>query len=380
MSSTAHIIGAGRTAFGVLGRSADDLLAEATGRAIADAGIAPADLDAVIVANFVAGPAVGQLHLSSLLTSLLGISVPAFRIEAACASGGAALSAACDLIGSRHQTVLVAGVEVMSSAPAEQLPEIIAAAGHRELEYAQGLVFPAAYAMIAEEYMRRFGVAHEVLSRVAVKNHDQGCLNPLAHFFGKRITIEQAEAAPVVASPLRRYDCCPVSDGAVALVLSAEQTPRSVSVLGSALRSGELLLGANESLTSFPAARAASAAALAEAGATPADIDLFEVHDCFTIAELVALEDIGVCGPGEAAELVVAGETGPAGSFPTNVDGGLKADGHPIGATGLAQAYECVAQLRGEAGQRQLSGVGLCLTHSVGGVGGTVAVHVLGRS
>jgi acetyl-CoA C-acetyltransferase len=242
-----------------------------------------------------------------------------------------------------------------------------------------GLIFPGNYALIAQQYMRKYGISHDVLEQVSYLNHKNSRLNPLAHFYYKDVTMEMIRNSPVVASPINLFDCSPVSDGAAAVVLSrARGSDRDVKILSSRFVTDSISLTERDDLTSFKAAKIAARMAYEEAGIKPEDVDLLEVHDCFTISELIALEDLGMCGPGEASKLVSNGDITREGILPVNMDGGLKANGHPIGATGLAQIHEVAAQIRGEAGARQVPGVKIGMTHNIGGIGGTAAVTILG--
>lgn len=375
----AFVIGVGKTRFGPTARSMAQLAQEAVLAALDDAGLAPEDLGAFVVGNFLGGPNEGQLHLNSVVTGLFpGVRLPSWRTEAACASGGVAMHQAVLLLGA-YDPVLVLGIERLSAVGGTSLTRNIGMAGDVVLDQAAGLNFPASYALVAQAHMAEYGTTTRDLELVSLKNHANARLNPLAHFHHKDVCQADIDAGPTVAAPLRLFDCCPVSDGAAAAVLSAApRDSRSVRVLASSVSSDVISLAQRETLTSFPAAREAAARAYREAGSGPGDVDLAEVHDCFTIAELVAMEDLGLCEPGRAAGLVRDGETAIGGSVPVNPSGGLKAGGHAIGATGVGQVYEAVRQLRGEAGERQVAGARVALTHNVGGVGGTCAVHLLG--
>jgi len=378
--SGVYVTGIGRTKFGVLPQGVPELLYEAVSNALEDAGIDYTELDAAYVANFCGGPFVGQLHLNSLLCSLLpGVHIPIVRIETACASSGAAFFQA-GIALSRYRTILVAGVEKMTGLDGLATSYNIAMAGDAVLEGGQGLIFPATYALMALAHMERYGTTLDDLALVSLKNHENANRNPLAHFYHKRVTLDEIKSSAVVCTPLRLFDCSPVGDGAAAVVLSAERrSDRDVKVLASTLATDTIAIPEREDLTTVPATRVAASQAYQQAGLRPSDIGVVQVHDCFTIAELVALEDLGFCRAGQAKDLVREGRTSLSGDIPTNVDGGLKADGHPIGASGLGQIYEVVLQLRGDAGERQLENVEVALTHNIGGVGGTCAVHILSR-
>ncbi len=376
-----YISGIGRTKFGVLSESLLELAYEAMINAINDSGLSVGDIEAIFVSNFLGGPLNAQLHLNSVIASLLpDINIPILRVETACASSSVALKQAMYSTND-FKNVLVLGVEKMSSNHLTGQTEAISMAAHRELDQSTGLIFPANYALIAQQYMNRYGVEHEVFEKISYINHKNANLNPLAHFYGKEITMDKIRNSPMVASPLQLFDCSPVSDGAAAVVISKEKnSDGDVKILSSQFTTDAISLTQRKSLTTFKAARTAAQKAYLESGIAPSNVDVLEVHDCFTISELIALEDLGLCKPGEAQQMVENGSILLDGETPVNTDGGLKANGHPIGATGLAQIYEVVTQIRGEAGKRQISDVKLGMTHNIGGVGGTAAVTILGES
>ncbi len=375
----AFVIGMGKTRFGPTSKPMFELAQEAALDALRDASLQPDEVDAIIVANFLGGPNEGQLHLNSVLAGIFpGVHVPSWRTEAACASGGVAVHQAV-LALARYRRVLVIGVERLSGVVGTQLARNIGMAGDAILDVAEGVSFPAAYALVAQSHMMRFGTTTRDLELVSLKNHANANLNPKAHFYLKKVTQGDIDQGPMVASPLRLFDCCPISDGAAALVVSSERSrDDDIEIRGSALASDVISLSQREDTTSFAATKEAAGRAYAEAGITPGEVDLAEVHDCFTIAEIVAMEDLGLCRPGEAVDAIRAGDSGINGRLPVNPSGGLKAGGHAIGATGVSQICEIVLQLRGAAGLRQVPGARVGVAHSVGGVGGTSAVHVLG--
>lgn len=374
-----YITGIGRTKFGSLPQSLPELAYEAMFNAIRDSHLGIKDIDAIFVSNFLGGPLNGQLHLNSVIASLLpGMNIPIVRVETACASSSVALKQAMYSL-EKLDNVLVVGAEKMTSKGLLGTTESIAMAEEQLVDQQNGMIFPSNYALIAQQYMRKYGMGHDVLEQVSLINHANARLNPMAHFYYKDVTLAMIRGSPVVSTPLNLFDCSPISDGAAAAVLSREKiSGRDVSVLSSQFTTDMMSLTRRDALTSFKATRLAAQKAYAEAGVTPKDIDLAEVHDCFTISEILALEDLGLCKPGEASDLVMSGRIRRNGDIPVNTDGGLKADGHPIGATGLAQIYEVVTQLRGEAGERQVKGAKIGMTQNIGGVGGTAAVTVLG--
>jgi acetyl-CoA C-acetyltransferase len=376
---TAHVIGVGKTRLGPTSKTITQLAQEAIIDALADASLSPEDIDAMVVGNFLAGPNDRQLHLNSVIAGVFpGLDFPSWRTEAACASGGVAMHQAV-LALSRYERVLVVGVERMSGVVGMDLTRNIGMAGDAIFDQSQGLNFPASYALVAQAHMAEYGTTPRDLELVSLKNHANANLNPKAHFHLKHVTQADIDEAAVVASPLRLYDCCPVSDGAAAVILSSSpRGPRSVRILASAVSTDVISLIQRPSMTTFPAAVSAAKQAYREAGITPRDVSLAEVHDCFTIAELVAMEDVGLVTPGQASAYVRDGHTAVDGKIPVNASGGLKAGGHAIGATGVSQICEIVKQLRGEAGAYQVANASIGLAHNVGGVGGTCAVHLLG--
>jgi acetyl-CoA C-acetyltransferase len=377
---SAYVVGASKTRFGPSSYSLPQLAQQAMVDALIDAALRPTELKAFIVANFLGGPNESQLHLNAVIAGLMpGVRLPGWRVEAACASGGVAVHQAVRLLGT-YDPILVIGIERLSGLPGTELTRNIGMAGDVILDQSQGLNFPATYALVAQRHMQRYGTRIRDFELISLKSHDNSTKNPKAHFHHKKVTQADIDAGATVASPLRLFDCCPVSDGAAAVIISSRPVDsRSVPIVGSAVCSDVISLAQRDDCTTFPAAREAASSAYAEAGIGASDIDLAEVHDCFTIAEIVAMEDLGLARPGAAVELVRAGETGIGGSIPVNPSGGLKAGGHAIGATGVAQIYEAVTQLRHEAGERQVARAEHAVTHNVGGVGGTCAVHVLRR-
>ncbi len=375
-----YVLGVGRTKFGVLSETMPELAYQAMFNAINDSPISIEDIGAVYVSNFLGGPYEKQLHLNSVVSSLLPeLRLPIIRVETACASGSSALYQAIIAL-SRFDNILIVGVEKMTNATTEESSQNLGMAGDRAADQKQGLIFPAHYALVAQQHMQKYGTTHEDLELVAFKNHSNSRLNPLAHFNHKDVTREMIKNAPVIASPLNLFDCSPISDGAAAVVISKNQmSDRDVTIIGSSLFTDHISLSHRKVHSSLEAAKRASKEAYQQAEITPKDLDIVEVHDCFTINELVAMEDLGICEPGESKEWVREEKTTIKGEVPINTDGGLKADGHPIGATGLAQVFEVTTQLRGEAGSRQVEGAKIGLTHNIGGVGGTAVVHIFER-
>ena len=378
------VIGIGKTAFGAFAdRDLRSLAVEANQKAIEDAHISPKLIEAFYLGNF-AGPSfVGQNHLAPYIAAASGLAgIPATRFEAACASSGAAFFHAVSGVASGlYDIVLATGVEKMTSQTTPKVAEILAGAGDLSGEVKAGATFPALFAMIARRHMHQYGTTREQMAAVAVKNHSNGAKNPAAHM-RKVITLEQALNGKPVSDPLTVYDCSLVSDGASAVILApleraAEFTQKPVRVLGIAQTSDYVALDEKDDITTFRSLREAAAKAYRMAGVKPSDIEFAEVHDCFTIAEILALEDLGFVAKGEGGPFTLAGHTCLKGRLPVNASGGLKAKGHPVGATGVGQIYDVVQQIRGEAGERQLDRHRLGLAQNLGGSGATSVVSIL---
>ncbi len=383
MGHRAAIIGAGHTRFGAMPDGPRSLLRSAVDQAFqsVDRGLDRASVtDAYLASLGFGGWQIG--NASTVMAEEAGLTgVPTVRVENACASGGFALRAAVNAVRSGATALaLVVGLEKMTDQPAARRRYWLGVSGDTEWERLAGLTFAGVYGLIAARYLAEHHVGREALSEVARKNHENGALNPNAHF-QKRVTREDVERAAKVASPLGLYDCCPVSDGAAALLVAPAEAARQytdtpVYVDGMGAGSDYLAVQERADLTRFAATRWAMDGALHEAGVSRGAISFLEVHDCFTIAELLALEDLGFAEPGAAGPLTLSGATARTGRLPVNPDGGLKAKGHPIGATGVSQAYEVFQQLRRAAGARQVPGAERALTHNVGGAGATASVAV----
>ncbi|MHA1238519.1 MAG: thiolase domain-containing protein [Candidatus Odinarchaeia archaeon] len=380
------IIGVGITKFGKLvNKTSRELFTEAALQAIEDAQISRDQIQAIYVGNFTADLFEHQGHLAPIMADYSGLKgVPAVRCEAACASGSVALrEAVISIMSGIYDFVLVGGVEKMTSLATSEVTDALAIAADNIFEASLGATFPAEYALMAKAHMEKYGTTSEQLAAVAVKNHHNATLNPNAHF-QKEISIETVLNSPIISWPLHLYDCCPISDGAAALVLTREDLARKYSdtpiyIVATAQASDSVSVFDRAELTSISAAAKASRQAYKMANITPKDLDLVEVHDCFTIAEIIAVEDLGLFKPGEAAKAIEEGVTQLDGNIPVNTSGGLKAKGHPVGATGVAQAVEVTLQLRGEAGKRQVEGAEIALTHNIGGSGGTAVIHIFRR-
>jgi acetyl-CoA C-acetyltransferase len=378
------VIGIGETKMGRFPeRSLRDLILEAGEMAIVDAGIARKDVQALFMSNFNAQFFCGQGHIGPLAAETLGLgNIPAIRVEGACASGSLAFRQAMIAVASGlYDVVLVGGVEKMTHQPTETVTGGIASASDFEREAGLGATFPALFAMIATRYGHDYGDVRDAMAMCAVQNHEHAMLNPHAQL-QKRITVEQVKNGLPIADPLTIFDCSLVSDGAAFVVVAATDVARAVSrkrlveVIGCGQAGDTLTLAAKRSLTTFDATMHAAGQAYGMAGVSPADVDFAEVHDCFTITQIIDIEDLGFFAKGRGARAVAEGRTAAGGEIPINVSGGLKAKGHPIGATGLSQIYEVVTQLRGEGGARQLRRADIGLTHNIGGTAATCVVSI----
>jgi acetyl-CoA C-acetyltransferase len=386
-----------------------DAFREMTGSV--DKGFDPNDIEAVYVGNYSSDLFEGQGHTAPFMTEAVGLTPrPATRCEDACASGSAALRSGIFAIASgMYDMVLVGGIEKMTDLPTERVTDTLATASDALYDVPAGFTFPGLYASIATAYMARYGATPESFMKVGLKNHENGALNAKAQF-GQRISdimerqkksaekkgrpiptwanemdfLHDDKANLVIAWPMRLYDCSPVSDGAATLLLVSEELAKNFSdnpvyVIGSG-QASDVTLRYRSELTTLNSARIAAQKAYEMAGVTPADIKVAEVHDCFTIAEIIATEDLGFFKPGQGYEAAEEGVTSRQGPRPVNTSGGLKSKGHPVGASGAGQILEIWKQLRGEAGERQLPGdINLGLTHNVGGTGETAIVHIYER-
>ncbi len=327
-----------------------------------------------------AGQFVGQEHLGPLMADHLGMSgVAAIRVESACASGGAALRMAfLEVASGASDYVLAAGVEKMTDGA--DVTEVLSTASDQENEVYHGVTFPALYALIARAHMEAHGTTEEDLAHVSVKNHRHGTLNPKAQF-RREVTVEQVMRSAIVADPLRLLHCSPVSDGAAAVLLcplevARKHTDRPVKIIGSGFATAPMALAERRNPAFLDAVHKSAERAFAAAGVGPHQIQVAEVHDCFAIAEICCIEALGFVDRGQGRTAARDGLTALGGRLPVNTSGGLKSKGHPVGATGIAQAIEIFEQLRGEAGERQVQGARIGLAQNMGGSGASSAVHI----
>ncbi len=407
------MVGAGMSRFGAFpDKSSRDLFVEAFKdlRASVDHGFDPATIETIYIGNFSSDLFERQAHIAPIMADAVGlVPRPAVRVEDACASGGVALRQGVMAVASGlADVVLVGGVERMTKLPTAEVTDTLGAAADAQYEVPAGFTFPGFYAAMATAYMARYGMTPEDLMQVAIKNHENGGLNPKAQFGtipawmqgrkdaaarkGKPVPTWQTEmdflhddaANPMIAWPLRLFDCSPITDGAACVLLVSEDrardfTDKPIYVVGAGQASG-VPLHDRADLTAIPAAQLAARQAYDMAGLSVRDIRLAEVHDCFTVAEVIATEDLGFFAPGDGYKAAVDGVTARAGAHPINTSGGLKSKGHPVGASGVAQAIEMFKQMRCEAGPRQVAGdVSVGLTHNVGATGSTCVVHLFER-
>jgi acetyl-CoA C-acetyltransferase len=378
------VIGVGVTKFGKHDRTSGELFAEAAADAIADAAVDPGRIQALYYGNVTGGEAERQLHMGPLAASLLGLpTIPTTRFENACATSHAAFRHAVMEIGSGvSDIVMVGGAERILHVPTDAATEYFAYCSDATFEQPAGLTFPGVFALIARAHMDKYGTTEEQMAHVAVKNHRHGALNPKAQF-RKEITLDTVLKSAYVADPLKLFDCCPFTDGGAAIILASEEIarsyPRAVWVLGTQAASDAMFMHDKRDLSRVMATERAAQGAYRQSGKSPGDVDVAEVHDCFTIAEILATEGLGFFEPGTGGLAAEKGWTSLGGKIPVNPSGGLKAKGHPIGATGAAQISEIVTQLRGEAGPRQVDGASTGLVHTLGGNTATVLVSLFGR-
>lgn len=375
------VIGVGMTKFGELwNRSMRDIYVEAALSAIEDAGVD--HIDSMYVGAMSSGLFVQQEHLGAVMADYLGMNpVPATRVESACASGGAAFRQAyLEVASGASDIVLAGGVEKMTDGA--DVTEVLATAADQEYESFHGITFPGLYAMIANAHMHKFKTTREQLAQVAVKNHHNGAMNPNAQFQSE-VTAETVMKSTMVADPLRLLDCSPVSDGGAAVIVASLDVAKKlkkhpIRVKASAQASDTIALHNRRDLTTLNAVTNAAERAYRIAGIKPADVDFAEVHDCFTIAEIVVSEDLGFFEKGCGGKAVAEGKTAiDGGIIPINTSGGLKSKGHPVGATGVAQIIELYEQLTERAGGRQVKDARMGLAQNMGGSGASCVIHIL---
>jgi acetyl-CoA acetyltransferase len=379
-----RVAGVGLTHFGKHPeRTGRDLFAEATDRALENAGVDRSAVEGLNYGNFMGELAEHQGHQGPLMAEAAGVTAPATRYESACASSGTALREAVkDVRNGEADVLLVGGAERMNNLGTAGTTEALAIAADDLYEVRAGMTFPAAYALMARAYFETYGGSREDLAEIAVKNHDNALDNEHAQF-QRAISVEEALDAPMVADPLGLYDACPITDGASAVVLVSDEyadeqgLDAPVAITGTGQGGDKMALQDREYLARTPAAERAAEEAYDDAGVEPGDVAAAEVHDCFTIAEVLALEALDFYAPGEAIGAAARGETTRDGDRPVNLSGGLKAKGHPVGATGTSQVVEMTRVLRGDHPNRDAVDGDVGVTHNAGGTVASTTVHVL---
>ncbi|MFW9808331.1 MAG: thiolase domain-containing protein [Candidatus Thorarchaeota archaeon] len=386
MTNRVAIIGVGMCKFGELWEmNLPDITLEAGMYAIFDSGVRGKDIDGMVIGNMSAGRFTGQEHLGAQAADIGGLGdLAAYSVEAACASGGAAVRQAYMAIKSgEHDVMLVLGTEKMSDVTQTEAMNTISVASDWEWEGMFGATFPALYAFMARRHMKEYGTTEEQLAKPTVKNHANAVHNEWAQF-QRAVPIEVVMRSGLIADPLRVLHSAPITDGAAGLVMCREDlakkyTDTPVFIESSEQRSDTLALHDRKSITTMNAVVSSTRASLKEAKLELKDIDVFELHDSFSIGEIILTEDVGIAEKGEGGKALDEGITEIGGKFPVNTSGGLKARGHPIGATGVAQIVELALQLRGDAEKRQVDGAEKGLAVNIGGTGATSIVHIIGR-
>ena len=381
MTNTVCVLGAGSTKYGKLNEDIIEIALNAAKGAIDSAGITPKQIQSGYISN-VFGVADKQVHMSPVIMSNLGIpEVPGLTIESACGSGSVMFREAyANVKAGFYDCILALGVEKVTHTGTAQSTTLFSYCSDFFYEGGNGASFPGLFASIARAYMSKYKATDEDLAYVAVKNHENGFLNPKAHI-RKKITVDDVLNSPVVASPLKVFDCCPFSDGASAVILCSEEFAKNsgkqyVKVIGSGRGASPAAVQGREDIATIPSTVAAAKQAYDMAGVKPKDIDFAEVHDCFTIAEIVDIEDLGFFKKGAGAQGAREGETKRDGKIPINPSGGLKSKGHQIGATGIGQVVEVFEQFTGGAGGRTVKDAQIALTHNFGATGASAAVHI----
>jgi len=378
------VVGATQNRFGKMKDTAREAATRVSMEAIRQSGLEPKDIGYTFVSNCF-GMTEHQGHIGPLVNSGLGIPhVPSATIESACSSASAALHEAyVHVAGGFADAALAVGVEKLSHLDTLTATSYFATGADYPFETKNGATFPGLYATLASAYAKEYGTRPEMFGAVAIKNHANAARNPHAHF-QKEITMETYLNSPIIASPLRLYDCCPFSDGAAAVVVAAKEFVKSPVteplVIRASARAGSVTdMHDRPDLLGLPSTRTAAEKAFRQAHLEPKDIDFLEVHDCFTIAEVLALEDLGFFPKGKGTQGAVEGITARDGRLPVNPSGGLKAKGHPVAATGASQVVEVFEQFNGLAGSRAVPKARTALTHNVGATGGSCSVHIFTR-
>jgi acetyl-CoA C-acetyltransferase len=383
------IVGVSMTKFGTSEKTQVEMFAEAAMEAITESGLGLKDIQAVNVGNADGNIEEGQAVIAPMCAADIGLSgTPATRFEGACASGTIAIRDAFIWVASGfYDIVLAGGTERQRIMSTPLATRVMGMGVHSRYETPTGLSFPGIFAMMAHLYASKYGIPlpelKEAMARISFKAHKHGCINPKAQFYGKEVTMQMIYDSAMVASPIQVFDCCPISDGAAAVVVTSADiakrlTDKPVLIVGSGQGSSGAVCSQKD-ITRIPARELSAKRAYDMAGLKPEDIDVCELHDCFTIAEIVASEGLGFFEPGQGYKAALNGDTDIGGKIAINPSGGIKAKGHPVGATGAAQVYEIVRQLRGECGPRQVEGAKIGMTDTMGGSFASIAHLILKR-
>lgn len=372
-----YIKGGYQTKFGELwNTSLDDLIFESVDLGLKDAKMGLNDIDVIYLANMLSPQIYNQNHLSSLVSEIFKVNIPIIRVESACASGGVAVNQAYTALKSGlFKNALVIGVEKMTDLPNEIISKYLMSAASSQ-ERLSDITFAGLYALITQKYFEDYKISSKELANISIKNHYHACLNEKAHL-PFEISFNSYINSPIIASPLNLFDCSPISDGACAIVLSTQKTNKPVEIASSQIATDSISLSKRENICEFKSTKIASLKSFQESGISAKDIDLLEVHDCFTIAEILALEDIGFYKKGEGSKSLENKHNYYFGKLPINTSGGLKACGHPVSATGVKQVFEIYNQLLGRVGKRQVKSAKVGLTQNIGGTGGTAVINIL---
>jgi acetyl-CoA C-acetyltransferase len=369
-----YIKGVGMTKFDYSIKPWWQLASEAALDALDDAKMTMADIDAIVFSS-ISSAAGGehQTHKVSFFSDLFKTNVPIIEIPSVCGGGGVAFWTALRL--QEFNNVLVFASEKFADNKSDTVTDWILSAAEKVTEQTEAMLFPTQNALIWQQYMKKYGGTMDDLSLIAFKNHTNAALNPKAYFYKKPVDLEKVKNSPIVSAPLRLMDCSLSVNGGAAVVISKQES--EVKVIGSGFATDHILTFGRQDLTHFKATQLAAKKAFEQAGLTPKDVNVAEVHDAFTSVELISYEDLGFAEEGKGGELIRSGKINLRGEMPINTSGGLKAKGHPISATGLAQIYEITNQLRGRCEEgRQVKSPKIGLTHNIGGAGGSVTVHI----
>lgn len=378
------VLGAGSTKYGKLNESIIEIALNASKDAIESSGITPRDINAGYISN-VFGVTDKQVHMAPVIMSNLGIpNIPGLTIESACGSGSVMFREAfANVAAGFYDCVLALGVEKITHTGTVESTTLFSYCSDYFYEGGNGASFPGLFGSMARAYLATYDASEEDLAKIAVKNHENGIFNPKAHI-RKKITVDDVLNSPVVASPLKLYDCCPFSDGASAVILCNEEFAKKsgqpyIEIIGSGRGASPASVQSRKDITTIPSTVDAAKHAYKMANISPKDVDFVEVHDCFTIAELIDIEDLGFFSKGAGAQAVREGRTTLKGDIPVNPSGGLKSKGHPIGATGVGQVVEVFEQFTDKAGERTVKNAEIAMTHNFGATGASAAVHIFKR-